>query len=174
MTYLDKIKEAMNLLANEGYIFLGQSVRYSGTGMYHSIKHLPMEQRIELPVFEDVQAGMSIGMALEGMKLCSIYPRWDFVLLATNQIVNHLDKIKEMSDGQFDPFVIIRTSVGSVKPLFPGPQHTGNYTEAFRKMLKYVKVYELRSKEVILDVYKKAMEERIPCIIVEYPDLYAT
>ena len=174
MTYLDEIKKSMDLLDKEGYYFIGQSVKYPGTGLYHTIKHVSEDRRIELPVFEDIQMGMSTGMALEGLKVCSIYPRWDFLLLAANQLVNHLDRMKEMSDGQYDPFIIIQTAVGSVKPLFPGPQHQGNYSEAFKKMLKYVRVIELRRAEDIVPTYKKVMEERVPTVIVEFPDLYDT
>lgn len=172
MNYLEEIKKAMELLNKEGFYFIGQCVKFSGTSMYHTIKHIDIDRRIELPIFEDVQAGMATGMALEGLKVCSIYPRMDFLILATNQIVNHLDRIAMMSDNQFNPFVIIRTCVGSTKPLFSGEQHSGNYVQALRSMCKYIKVYELKTAEEVIPTYEKALKEKIPCIIVEYPDLY--
>ena len=113
-TYLDELIRAMNLLAENGYLFFGQNTRYGGTSMYHTFKQLPDSQRIEVPVFENTQAGMAMGMALEGLKVCDIYPRMDFLIIALNSIINHLDKMEEMSKGQFEPKVIIRTCVGSV------------------------------------------------------------
>ena len=86
VNYKEELQRATDLLAKNNYIFLGQNVRYGGTSMYHMIKHLPEEQRIELPVFEEVQAGIATGMALEGEKICSIYPRMDFLILAMNII----------------------------------------------------------------------------------------
>ena len=47
---------------------------------------------IELPVAEEMQMGMSFGMSLDGTIPISIYPRWNFLLCAINQLVNHLDK----------------------------------------------------------------------------------
>ena len=141
MNYKEELQKATNILGENGYIFLGQNMLAGGTSMYHMVKHLPVEQRIELPVFEEIQMGMSIGMALENVKVCSIYPRWDFLICAINQLVNHADKVKRMSNGQFKlKGLIIRTAVGSVAPMFPGEQHCGDYTEAVKLMCKDIKV----------------------------------
>ena len=39
--------------------------------------------------------GMSIGLALNGYIPITCFPRFDFLILAFNQLVNHLDKIKK-------------------------------------------------------------------------------
>jgi len=174
MTYIEEIKKAMKLLADDKRtILLGQSVKYSGTGLYWTLEGtFPQERRIELPVFEDIQLGMSLGMSLEGFIPVSIYPRIDFLLLAMSQLVLHLDKMESMSDGQFKPKVIIRTAIGSVKPLFPGEQHNGDYTDAIRSMLKHIDLIKLEKKEDILPAYKKALESERSTILVEIPDNY--
>ena len=175
MKYKDYLIEAMEILGKErDTIFLGQSVRYPGTGLFWTLEKVPMEKRIELPVFEDVQMGMSIGMALEGFVPVSIYPRADFLVLALNQLVNHLDKVEEMSDGQFKPKVIIRTAIGSVKPLFPGPQHMQDHTEALKLMCKNIDIIKLENKEDIIPAYKRALESERSTILIEIPDLYET
>ena len=173
MTYLEEIQKAMNKLGEEGYIFLGQNMVAGGTSMFHTVKHLSIDQRIEIPVFEDVQAGMAIGMSLEGLKVCSVYPRWDFMLLAFNQLVNHADKVKRMSNGQFTlKGLIFRVAVGSVKPMFPGEQHCGDYTEALKLMCKDIKVIKLEKSEDVYPAYLEAIESDTPTVIVELPDLY--
>jgi pyruvate/2-oxoglutarate/acetoin dehydrogenase E1 component len=159
-------------MADNGYLFIGQNMLYGGTSMYWTINHIPENQRIELPVFEDIQSGMATGMALEGLKVCSVYPRWDFMLLALNQIVSHLDKAKEMSDGQFNPKVIIRVAVGSSKPLMPGPQHSNDYTEALKKMVTNIDIYELKKAEDVYPAYIQAMGGNRSAVLVEYPDIY--
>lgn len=171
-TYKEELQNATNLLAKEGYIFLGQCVEYSGTSMFHMIKHLPKEQRKELPVTEEMQAGMSTGLALGGLKVCSIYPRFDFFLLAINQIVNHLDKMEEMSDGQFKPKVIFRICIGSTEPLMPGCQHCKNHTEAIKKMVTNIDVVELLSAEDVYPAYEKALNSDRSTILIEHSDLY--
>lgn len=173
MNYKEELQTATDILADNGYVFLGQNMVAGGTSLYHMVKHLPIEQRIEVPVFEDVQMGMAIGMTLEGMKVCCAYPRWDFMILATNQIVNHADKVKRMSDGQFKlKGLIIRTCVGSVKPMFPGEQHSGDYTEAFKLMCKDIKIVDLLTPEQIVPAYREALESDVPTMLVEHPDLY--
>ena len=42
--------------------------------------------------------GMTIGLLMAGKIPVSIYPRWNFLLLAINQLVNHLDKLTEDSE----------------------------------------------------------------------------
>ena len=91
MKYFDELVRAMDYLAqNEKTVFMGQAVVNKGTAMFNTLKNIDMNRRIELPVAEEMQLGMSIGMALEGYIPVTFYPRWNFLLLATNQIVNHL------------------------------------------------------------------------------------
>jgi pyruvate/2-oxoglutarate/acetoin dehydrogenase E1 component len=102
----------------------------------------------------------------------SIYPRWNFFLLAVNQIVNHLDKIAEISS--YKTKVIIRTSVGAVWPWNSQAQHIGDYTDVFQSMLKNVEVIRLDRAEDIFPAYQKALdrEDGKSTIVVEWADFY--
>jgi len=171
-SYKEELQKAMNLLADEGYLFLGQNMRFGGTSMFHSIKHVDESRRIELPVFEETQMGMSLGMSLTGLKVCSVYPRMDFLICAINQLVNHLDKVSHMSDDQFSAPVIIRACIGSTKPLMPGCQHSQDYTEALKLMCKHIEVVKLDKAEDIVPAYKKAMKSKLATVIIEEADLY--
>lgn len=172
-TYKEELTKAMKMLSEHPKtIFIGQNIIYGGTSMFWTCQDIPLEKRRELPVFEEVQMGMSLGMALEGFIPISIYPRMDFLISAVNQLVNHLDKADEMSDGQFKPTVIIRTAIGSTSPLMPGPQHSQDHTEALRLLCKNINVVKLESAEQIVPEYKKALEADRPTILVEIPDKY--
>src|SRR3989338_3404119 len=167
-TYKEELLKAMNLLAKDPRtIFIGQNLIYGGTSMFWTLQEIPKEKRIELPVLEEVQMGMSLGMALEGLVPISVYPRMDFLICATNQLVNHLDKAAEMSDGQFKPVVIIRTAVGSTNPLMPGPQHCQDHTDALRLMCKNINVVKLEKAEQIVPEYQKALNSDKPTILIE-------
>ena len=160
MEYLEETKKAMNALAKEeDIIFIGQTVIYDGSPMYRSLIEVPIEKKIELPVAEDMQMGISIGLSLEGFIPISIFPRIDFLLCATNQLINHLDKIELMSNGQFKPGIIIRTQIGNKKPLNPGPQHCGNYYQGLKKLCKNIKVIKLYKAENIVKTYITALED---------------
>jgi len=175
LKYKSELIRSMNYLSkNKNVIFLGQSVSYSGNAIFNTLKDIPEDKKIELPVFEELQMGMSIGLALEGFIPITCYPRFDFLLLAMNQLVNHLDKIRVMSDLDFKPKVIIRTSVGSKKPLNGGPQHTQNYTSIFKKILTEVEVVYLSDPDLIYSTFKKALNRRDnkSSLIIENGDFY--
>ena len=175
MKYFDELKRTMEWLGSkDNTIFIGQAVEVPGTAMFNTLKNIDETKRIELPVFEETQLGMSIGMGLTGKKVISIFPRWNFLLCSTNQIVNHLDKFPIMSDGKVNPKIIIRTAVGSERPLFPGHQHIGNMSSAFRKMLTNVNIIELKDPEEIFPAYEKAFlaEDNRSSILVEFQDFY--
>ncbi|MGA2030125.1 MAG: hypothetical protein ABSG87_08645 [Verrucomicrobiota bacterium] len=175
MKYFDELCRAMEFLAcDERTIFLGQAVACAGTAMSNTLKNVSREKLLELPVTEEMQMGISTGMALNGLIPVSIYPRWNFLLLAVNQIVNHLDKLPIVSNGGYTPKVIIRTGIGSERPLHPQHQHIGDFTEAFRFMCKTIEVIRLDDPEQITPTYKKALEREDgrSTIIVEHGDYY--
>lgn len=175
MRYAQALNAAMQFLATDPrVVFLGQAVCVPGTAMYGTLEGISMDRRMEMPVEEDMQMGISTGLALAGHVPVSIFPRWNFLLLATNQLVNHLDKMSDLSDGRFAPKVIIRTSIGAERPLHPGHQHVGDYSEAFQLMLKKTEVIRLEEAGQILPAYQKALlrEDGKSTLLVEYGDFY--
>ena len=158
MKYKEELIRSMEYLAkDERTIFLGQSVKYSGNAIYNTLESIDDSKKIETPVFEDVQMGFSTGLALNGFIPISCFPRFDFLILACNQLVNHLDKIEYMSKGQMKPRVIIRTSIGPKEPLDGGPQHTADYTDVFKGMLTNTNVVSLEEPEEIFPAFDLAL-----------------
>ena len=133
MKYLDELKRSMGYLAkNEKTIFIGQAVEVPGTSMSNTLKDINPNKLLELPVAEEMQMGITTGLAINGNIPISIFPRWNFLLYAMNQLINHLDKINIMSNNGFKTKVIIRTGVGSQRPLNPQHQHISDFTDAFK------------------------------------------
>ena len=159
-------------------LFIGQSVRHDGHALFRTMQTdrgspiVPMKKRVELPVIEDFQMGYSTGLALAGFLPVSIFPRWDFLLLAANQLVNHLDKMPLQGSKTFKPKVIVRTTVGATYPLHSGEQHTQDHSAAFRLMLKTVEIIELASKWDVVKGYQRAIEAKHSCVVVERQNLY--
>ena len=174
-SYGAELRRAMTWLGEKpDTIWLGQSCRDPGTAMYATLAEVPMDKRIELPVFENTQLGMSTGMALCGYVPISIYPRFNFLLEATSQLVSHLDKLPIFGNG-YKPKVIIRTAIASRKPLDPQVQHYGSFTDPFRQMLKTVEVIELTGAHQVFDSYRKAYErdDGRSTLLVEHTARYA-
>lgn len=180
LQYKNELIRSMEWLGDkDDTIFLGQAVKYSGNAMFNTTKTISDDKKIELPVFEDVQMGMSLGMALDGMVPITCFPRFDFLICATNQLVNHLDKISIISKGQFQPRIIVRTSIGSRVPLDAGEQHTQDHTLAFKNLLKRVEVVVLDESEDIFPAFRHAYERKpkskydsLVTLIVEWGDHY--
>ncbi len=175
MKYFDELCRSMEYLSRDPRtVFIGQAVAVTGTAMTTTLVNVDDHKKIELPVAEEMQMGISTGMALAGFVPVTFYPRWNFLLLAVNQLCNHADKVKHMSRGGFQPKIIIRTGIGSERPLNPQCQHLGDFTEAFRLMLTNTEIIRLDEPEDIFPAYKKALERTDGkiTICVEWGDYY--
>ena len=175
MKYFDELKKSMNYLAaSEKTIFIGQAVEVPGTSMTNTLKEINPKKLLELPVAEEMQMGITTGLALDGNIPVSIFPRWNFVLLAMNQLINHLDKVNIMSNNGFKTKAIIRTGVGSQRPLHPQYQHIGDFTDMVRKMCSSLDVIKLNEPEDIFPSYKKALDRNDgrSTILVEFGDYH--
>lgn len=168
--YFDALRDAMSLCHAAGAVFMGQSVLAGGTAMHRTLTHIPENDRIELPVFEDTQLGMATGISLAGGLVVTCYPRWNFLLLAANQLVNHLDKLSLYSD--YRPKILIRVAVPTNQPLDPGHQHMGDFTTAFRHMLETVTVRLLDDPEQVVLAYQRALDREGSTLLVEYSEKY--
>ena len=165
----------MNFLGSQkNTIFIGQAVEVPGTAMSNTLSQINRNKLMELPVAEEMQMGISLGLAMEGYVPISIFPRWNFLLYGVNQLINHIDKFEIMNGKKIKPKIIIRTSIGSQKPLHPQHQHIGDYSEAFRKMSTNIEIIRLKEVKDVLPSYKKAYNRRDNknTILVEYGDFY--
>ena len=175
MKYFKELKKSMEYLAsNPKTRFLGQAVEVPGTAMSNTLKNIKKNKLIELPVAEEMQMGITTGMIMNGLIPISIYPRWNFLILAINQLVNHLDKLNEMTNNHYKSKAIIRTSIGSQRPLHPQSQHIGDFTKPIKMLSKNINVVKLNEPNQIFPAYKKALDRRdnVSTILVEYGDFY--
>lgn len=169
--YKDALTDAMKLCNDKkNSIFIGQQIIWRGNPMSTTLDYVNKNKMIEVPVMEETQMGMSLGLAIQGSFVISFYPRWDFLISATNQLINSLDKYSLMCNDT--PHIIIRVGKGSDKPLDPGHQHKGNYFREYENMLKTIKVMNCLSVEDIINNYKYALNNKGIYIITEYPEKY--
>lgn len=170
---MSNINEAMNwLAAQEKTIFIGQNCKYPPTFILcKSLAEVPREKIIEFPVAENMQMGFSIGKALAGDTVITCYPRHDFLVLAMDQLRNHLNCYKYLWKGKFFPRIIIRSLVGNSTPLYPGEQHVLNATDALRIMCPNIKIIEITKSDDPLMKYQEAyrISAEQPVLTVELP-----
>ena len=161
MTTLSKLDET---------IFIGQQIVYAGNPMSTTLTDVPKEKMIEVPVMEETQMGMSLGVAITGKTVISFYPRWDFVISAANQLINHVDKYELMTGKKVN--ILIRVGKGADVPLDPGHQHKANYINEFKSMCPNIEIHDLKTWQDVELSYKYAIENGGVHVLAEYPELY--
>ncbi len=175
MKYFDELKRTMEWLAIQPKaMFVGQTVAGPGTFMFQTLRDCPKDRTLEMPINESFQMQFTIGMALAGYIPISVYPRQNFLLLATSDMTNMLDKIPAISGETVKPKTIIRVATGPDAPVHPGHQHVGNYADAFRKLFSTIDVIELEEPEEIFPAYKYAFErpDGRSTLLIEHGNYY--
>ncbi len=175
MKYFDELKRTMEWLAQDPkVIFVGQTAAVPGTFMYQTLRDVPGGKALEMPVNESFQMQFTLGLALGGYIPVSIYPRQNFLFLAAGDLVNMIDKFKDLTEGQVSPRLIIRTATGPDRPVHPGHQHIGNYADALRRMFTEIEVVELDEPQDIFPAYERALKrvDGKPMLLIEHGNHY--
>ncbi|MBX9697567.1 MAG: alpha-ketoacid dehydrogenase subunit beta [Alphaproteobacteria bacterium] len=112
-SYSEAIYQAFDyLLGTYPEVFvLGQglwSPWYVGNTMIDLDKKYGKERVIDSPVSEEACTGMGVGASLFGYRPIILHPRIDFMILATDPLVNQAAKWSSMLGGQANPAVTIR------------------------------------------------------------------
>ncbi|MDE2135347.1 MAG: alpha-ketoacid dehydrogenase subunit beta [Alphaproteobacteria bacterium] len=112
VSYAEAILQAFRyLLGNYPEVFaIGQglwSPWYVGASMKDLDKEFGQARVIDTPISELATTGAAIGASLNGYRPIVIHPRMDFMVLATDQIVNQAAKWRHMLGGK-SPAVTIR------------------------------------------------------------------
>ncbi len=116
MTYAEAVRDGFrHLLTHHEDVFaIGQglwSPWYVGTTMSDLDTEFGTDRIIDTPVSELACTGAALGASLCGYRPIVIHPRMDFMLLATDQIVNQAAKWSHMLGGTAGPALTIRAIV---------------------------------------------------------------
>lgn len=173
LTYKEAIRESMKMLAQDPLTrFVGYGLKVGRAA--GSMSDAKEDQLVETTVAENLLAGIGIGLALTGLKPVLFFERADFLWNAMDAIVNHLDAVKTISNGEFNPTCILRIVVGnSEKPLYTGHTHTQNNADALRRAVRFP-VWEARTPEEVSVAYAMAYKN-LPhrsTAIYEFKDRY--
>ncbi len=173
LSYKDELTKAMESLAQDPLVrFVGYGVKIGGRAG-GTLKNVSDSQLIEMPVAENLMVGFAIGLSLKGLKPVVFIERMDFWWNASDAIVNHLDKINQISHGEFNPTMILRIVVGNRnKPLFTGATHTRDYSPSLRAAVSFP-VLNLGGADQIGFLYRVAHKDlsRNSSALIEYKDL---
>ena len=115
-------------------VYLGYNVG-KGSRMYGTLSRIPSEGYNEMPCAENLIAGVGVGLALEGSRLPVLcFERHEFVLFGMGILAAFADKLHLVTSNVRVPMVV-RVIKGAEKPLYPGAQHCGDYTNTILSAL---------------------------------------
>lgn len=81
---------------------------YVGRSMDGLDKRFGRERVIDTPVSENATTALAVGAALHGYRPIVIHPRMDFMILATDAMVNQAAKWRHMLGGHTSPAMVVR------------------------------------------------------------------
>lgn len=113
ISYGEAIREGFEYLLSrhDDVIAIGQGVWspwYVGSSMTDLDKKFGKDRVIDTPVSEWATTSAAVGAALNGLKPIVIHPRMDFMILASDSLVNQAAKWNHMLGGQSSPAITVR------------------------------------------------------------------
>lgn len=174
VSYLESLRQSLHAILEQEptALVLGEDILDPYGGAFKVTKGLSSRfpDRVRTtPICEATIVGMSVGMALRGLRPIAEIMFGDFVALAADQIVNHAAKYPAMYNGQVRVPLVIRTPMGGGRGY--GPTHSQSLERLFFGIphLKIVAASHLHDAGALL---RQAVADSEPVIFVEHKLLY--
>src|SRR5713226_8625079 len=174
MTYRQAIRAALadELRADSHVVLLGEDIAAAG-GSFKTTEGLLDEfgpQRvIDTPISENGFVGAALGMAVTGMRPVVEIMFADFLLSASDAIVNEVAKFRFMSGGQTEVPLTIR-AIGGATGRF-GTQHSATGESWFQQMPGLL-VATASSPASAYGLLKTAIRANNPVLFIEHKGVY--
>ncbi len=174
MLYREALNKAMDEMMEKdpSVVILGEDVGFYG-GNYKVTEGLyakyGRKRVIDTPIAENSIVGTAIGMAIGGLRPIAEIMTVNFSLLAMDQIVNQLAKIRYMSGGKIVLPVVIRMPQGVAKQL--AAQHSQSL-ERFFASVPGLRVFVASDATTAYYGLKYAITTDDPVIFLEHTLLY--
>ena len=130
ITFADAVREATAeaMREDESVILYGLGVNDPGRVFGTTaglVEEFGPERVFETPTAENAMTGIAVGAALAGVRTIVTHQRFDFFLLAMDQLVNSAAKWRYMFGGQFQVPLVFRLVTG--RGWGQGPTHSQSY-----------------------------------------------
>ena len=170
VTYAQAICEAIDeeMARDKNVLILGEDVGILGgnfktaVGLYEKYGDLRVK---DTPISENSFLGMSLGMAITGLRPIVEIMFTDFLLLAADQLLNQIAKIRYMSGGQAKVPLTLRTTIGA------GRSSAAQHSQSLHAIMCHVpglKVVVPSSAADAKGLLKTAIREDNPVLFIEH------
>jgi len=158
--------------ADSSVVLLGQDIGING-GVFRATAGLQntfgKQRVIDTPLSETLIAGMSIGMAAEGLKPVAEIQFMGFIYATFDQIINHASRLRNRTRGRLTCPLVLRAPFGGG---IHAPEHHSESTEALFAHIPGLRVVIPSSPSRAYGLLLAAIRDPDPVIFLEPKRIY--
>jgi pyruvate dehydrogenase E1 component beta subunit len=164
--------QAWEMQHDPGVVVIGQDVGANG-GVFRATAGLQerfgADRVQDTPLAEATIAGMSVGMAVHGLKPVAEIQFMGFIYPALDQIINHMSRMRHRTRGRLSCPVVIRTPHGGG---IHAPEHHSESTETMLCHIPGIRVVIPSSPARAYGLLLAAIRDPDPVVFLEPVRLY--
>jgi len=172
--YADAIREALRheMKRDEKVVLLGEDIAlYGGSfGVTRGLfDEFGAKRVVNTPISEGGFTGVAVGAALTGLRPVVEYMFMDFIALASDQIVNHGAKFREIYGEQAKIPIVFRAAAGA------GRSYGATHSQMLEGWFMHIPGLKVVAPAFCDDAYGlliSAIRDDNPVLVVEHKDLY--
>jgi len=163
---------AHELAADPRVVVLGQDVGVNG-GVFRAtaglLERFGSARVFDTPLAETLIAGMSVGLAAQGLRPVAEVQFMGFVYPAIDQLVNHASRLRNRTRGRLTCPLVLRTPFGAG---IHAPEHHSESTEAMLAHIPGLRVVAASSPARAYGLLLAAIRDPDPVVFLEPTRLY--
>jgi len=174
VTLLDAVNRGLRseMSADPSVVVLGEDIGVNG-GVFRATDGLQekfgKQRVIDTPLSETLIAGMSIGMAAEGLKPVAEIQFMGFIYSAIDQIISHASRLRNRTRGRLSCPLVLRAPFGGG---IHAPEHHSESTEALFAHIPGLRVVIPSSPGRAYGLLLAAIRDPDPVIFLEPKRIY--
>lgn len=174
ITLVEAVNQALRyeMRQDPDVIVLGEDVGHNG-GVFRATLGLHAEfgptRVLDTPLAETMIAGMSVGMALQGLKPVAEFQFMGFIYPGLDHIINHASRYRNRTRGRLTCPLVFRTPYGAG---IHAPEHHSESTEALFVHMPGLRVVVPSTPQRAYGLLLAAIRDPDPVIFLEPTRLY--
>ena len=174
ITLLEAVNQALahEMAADPSVLLLGEDIGVNG-GVFRATEGLlsrfGKERVIDTPLAETLIAGMSVGLAAQGLKPVAEIQFMGFIYSVIDQILNHASRLRNRTRGRLSCPLVLRAPFGGG---IHAPEHHSESTEALFAHMPGLRVVIPSSPGRAYGLLLAAIRDPDPVVFLEPKRIY--
>lgn len=174
ITLVEAVNQALayEMAHDKNVIVLGEDIAVNG-GVFRTtvglLEKFGPERVLDTPLAESMIAGMSIGMAAQGLKPIAEFQFCGFIYSAFDQIISHASRLRNRTRGRLSCPLVYRAPYGGG---IHAPEHHSESTEALFAHIPGIRVVIPSSPAKAYGLLLAAIRDPDPVLFLEPKRIY--